>query len=252
MEKGDPLHGSLAVSTLQYVLNHLPIGMVTLSRDFRIQNFGGAADRFFGKERLQSAIGQSIHSIHAGHTRSKIDWLLQSASADGASGFASMLINVPDTILQLRIIRLRDANGISGYSLILYDITDLASKPAEDRAKIEGDAPVGRFVKLPVVSQGQIALLDIKDVAFLHADGHYTQACANGKLYFCNLALSQVEPRLPAERFVRVHRSYVVNLDFIESVKRTDDQFLLLMLGTEEKIPVSRSNVPRIRELLGV
>jgi LytTR family transcriptional regulator, CO-responsive transcriptional regulator RcoM len=242
------------VSNLQYVLNRLPIGMVTLSRDFRIQNFGGEAERFFGRDRLQNAIGQSIHTLHAshsGHTQSKIDWLLQHVGDEDAPHFASMLINVPDTILQLRIIRLHDASGISGYSLILYDITDLASNPVEERTKVEGDASMRRLVKLPVVSQGQIALLDIEEVAFLRADSHYTQACANGKLYFCNLALSQVEQRLP-ERFIRVHRSYVVNLDFIESVKRTDDQFFLSMVGTEEKIPVSRSNAPRIRELLGV
>jgi DNA-binding LytR/AlgR family response regulator len=100
---------------------------------------------------------------------------------------------------------------------------------------------------------GRIALLDIDDVVFLRAEGHYTQACANGEHYFCNMSLSQLESRLPKDRFLRVHRSYIINLAHARAVLRQDEQFVIFMAGkAEEKIPVSRGNVRRLRQLLGV
>lgn len=236
----------------QYILNRLPVGLVMLDGERRVTSYSDTAAGIFGAERMQEAIGKTIQSLHPEHSHSKIEWLLEQASKDDASEFASMLINVPDTILQLRVVQLRSGSRIEGYCLILYDITELTSHPAPTVVDAEGQLSAGRnFFKLPVSMRGKIALLDISGVAFLHADGHHTQVHAEGKSYFCSLSLSQLESRLPQDRFVRVHRSYVVNLAHANAVLRQDDQFVLAMEGNVE-IPVSRTNVPRLRSLLGV
>lgn len=241
------------MSQKQYILNRLPIGLVMLDRNHRVVSFSGTAAAILGAERLRESLGKAIQSVHSEHSRSKIDWLLQQSHNEDASGYASMLINVPDTVLQLRMIQLSDANGISGYCLMLYDITDLTSHPAQEEPA-GGKSPAGRCLfKLPVSMHGRIALLDIGEVVFLRAEGHHTQVCADGRHYFCNLSLSQLESRLPQDRFVRVHRSYIINLAHASAVLRHDEQFVISMAGnTEEKIPVSRINVPRLRQLLGV
>ncbi len=241
------------MSQQQDILNRLPIGMVMLDRDHRVVSFSGTAAAVLGTERLRESLGKTIQSVHSEHSRSKIEWLLQQSHNEDASGYASMLINVPDTVLQLRMIQLHDAKGIGGYCLILCDITDLTSHPAVQEPP-GGKSPAGRrLFKLPVSMHGRIALLDLGEVAFLRADGHYTLACANGKHYFCSLSLSQLESRLPQDCFVRVHRSYIINLAHACAVLRHDEQFVISMAGnTEEKIPVSRVNVPHLRRLLGV
>ncbi len=240
-------------SQQQYILNRLPIGLVMLDRDCRVLSFSGTAATVFGADHLRDSLGKTIHSIHPEHSHSKIEWLLQQSKHEDAAGYASMLINVPDTILQLRVVQLHDGNGVCGYSLILYDITDLTSHPAEEEPA-HGEEPTARSLfKLPVSMNGRIALLDIAEVAFLRAEGHHTQVCADGKHHFCNLSLSQLESRLPKDRFVRVHRSYIINLAHASAVLRHDEQFAISMAGnTEEKIPVSRVNAPRLRQLLGV
>jgi LytTR family transcriptional regulator, CO-responsive transcriptional regulator RcoM len=236
----------------QYILNRLPVGLVMLDSECRVTSYSETAGEIFGIERMQEAIGRTIQSLHPEHSRSKIEWLLTQASKDDASDYASMLINVPDTILQLRVVQLRNGNRIEGYCLVLYDITELTSHPAPNTVDADGQLTTGRsFFKLPVSMRGKIALLDISCVAFLHADGHHTQVHAEGKNYFCSLSLSQLESRLPQDRFVRVHRSYVVNLAHANAVLRQDDQFVLTMAGNFE-IPVSRSNAPHLRSLLGV
>lgn len=241
------------MSQKQYILNRLPIGLVMLDRDHRVVSFSGTAAAILDAQRLRESLGKTIQSVHSEHSRSKIDWLLQQSREEGASGYASMLINVPDRVLQLRMIQLQDAYGISGYCLILYDITDLTSHPVEQEPA-GGESSAGRrLFKLPVSMHDRIALLDIGEVAFLRAEGHHTQVCAGGKHYFCSLSLSQLESRLPQDRFVRVHRSYIINLAQASAVLRQDEQFVISMAGnTEEKIPVSRINVPHLRQLLGV
>lgn len=241
------------MSQQQYILNRLPIGLVTMDCDYRVTSFSETASAILGSERLRENLGKTIQSMHHENSRSKIEWLLQQSRSEKTAGYASMLINVPDMILQLRISQLHDANGISGYCLILYDITELTSPPPPQGQTQEETAAVRRLLKIPVSMHGRIALLDIEDVTSLRAEGHYTQVSSAGVQYFCSMSLNQLESRLPPERFQRVHRSYIINIAHATAVVRDSEQFVIIMAGNVEgKIPVSRGHLSRMRELLGV
>ena len=230
----------------QYILNRLPIGVVMLDRDYRLVSFSQTAASLLGETRIHEGLGQTIQSLHTADARGKIEWLIEQSKQEGTSGFASMVINVPDTVIQLRTIQLKDSHGVSGYCLLLYDITTLTSQPAA--------ADGGSLFKLPIANGGgRVALLDIDRVTFLRAEGHYTQVHEGKRHFFCGLSLSQLESRLPKERFLRVHRSYIVNLAKAESVHHEGEQLVISMQGApDDRIPVSRGNIPRVRHLLGV
>jgi len=241
------------MSNLQYLLDRLPIGLVVLDRDRRVLSFSKEAAALFGAKRIRDSLGKSFQAMHPKQSHGKIDWMLASSEDDEATRYASMLINVPEAILQLRITRLHDADGVSGYCLMIYDITELTSRPANGDSTAEEGPAAHHLIKLPVSTQGHIGLLDIDQVAFLRAKGHYTQACTYEDCYFCNMSLGQLESRLPPDKFMRVHRSYIVNLAYASEVHRCDNEFVICMKGTaKNKIPVSRGNVPRLRQLLGV
>ena len=107
--------------------------------------------------------------------------------------------------------------------------------------------------KLPVSKDGRIALLDVESVTCLQADGHYTQVHTANKSYFCNLSLAQLESRLTQQRFLRVHRSFIVNIDRASGIHSRGDNFVMLMEGEPEReVSVSRANAPEVRRLLGV
>lgn len=236
---------------LQYIIDRLPVGAIVLDRDRRVIGYTGVAAELFGADRIREFLGMPIGEMHPNQSRAKIDWLLSSADKDDASDYASMLINVPETMLQLRIMQLFDAEGPTGYCLMLYDITELASQPneADDAHGSTGHC----LAKLPVSTKGHIGLLDVDKVTFIRAKGHYTQVCTLDACYFCSLSMGQLTSRLPQQKFIRVHRSYLVNLDYACKVQKEDDSFILCIRGTTETaIPVSRSAVPRLRELLGV
>ena len=231
----------------QYILNKLPLGVAVLDHECRLISFSQSACGVFGEEELHAALGKTIHSIHHESSRAKIDWLLAQAASGETLEYASMLINVPDTVLQLRVQRLMGADGPDGYCLVFYDITDLTSSPA-----VEGERRRS-LIKLPVSHNGRTALVDISKVSLLLADGHYTEICVEGTHHFCGLSLAQLQVRLHDPRFLKVHRSSIVNLDHIETIRRSGDQFMLAMMGScKHEIPVSRAHQSELRDRLGI
>jgi LytTR family transcriptional regulator, CO-responsive transcriptional regulator RcoM len=238
---------------LSYILDRMPIGMVTLDAERRVTGYCDTAAAIFGEARMREALGATVCGSHSERARDKIEWLLSQAETDGASGVASMLVNMPDKVLQLRVTQLKDAGGVNGYCLVLHDVTDLTLHAQAAGAETAAPAHGRRMIKLPIPTNGRVGLLDVDQVAFLRADGHYTQVYTPTKQYFCNLSLSELEARLPDERFVRVHRSYIVNVAKARAVRQRDDQLVISVEGDpEHDIPVSRNNVSRLRRLLGV
>ncbi|MGI9400536.1 MAG: LytTR family DNA-binding domain-containing protein, partial [Rhizobiaceae bacterium] len=91
-------------------------------------------------------------------------------------------------------------------------------------------------------------------VVAIRADGHYTQLYTKDEKLFSPLSISDAEARLPAETFLRTHRSYLVNIDEIVSFERHKDNGMCLFEGVTslKGAPVSRSYVPIVRERLGI
>ncbi len=228
------------------------MGAVTLDAEGRVVSFNRIAASIFGEAALCGALGKGIFSVHSPSAWAKIEWLLRQADGDGESSVASMIIDMPGKVLQLRVVRLREGGGGHGYCLIFYNITGLAAASCEAKPSRSEDLPSQPFFKLPVSMKDRVALLDIDQVAFLRAEGHYSHVHTSTERYFCNLPLAQLEPRLP-ERFVRVHRSYIVNIARASGVSNRDNQLVIATEGQPgHEIPVSRNNVPRLRHLLGV
>src|SRR6185437_5220929 len=61
--------------------------------------------------------------------------------------------------------------------------------------------------KIPVVSAGGTELLDFDQVHFVQADGDYSRVHTYDRSYLCTASLGELEERLPAARFARIHRS---------------------------------------------
>lgn len=78
------------------------------------------------------------------------------------------------------------------------------------------------------------------EIQFLEADGNYTRIHTTGRKIMISQTLKKVEDQLPARLFFRVHRSYMVNIHYIQAYHSySDSQYLLLENG--DSIPVSRA-----------
>jgi diguanylate cyclase len=106
-------------------------------------------------------------------------------------------------------------------------------------------APPRRFVRqLPFERDGGTHFIDVDDIVAIHANAHYTFVFNGVDKLFCPLAIGDVEARLDSSRFVRVHRSHIVNIDRVIGHKRSGDSELLQMRAAEHyAVPVSRGRL---------
>jgi DNA-binding LytR/AlgR family response regulator len=108
--------------------------------------------------------------------------------------------------------------------------------------------------KIPVVSGGQTVLLDWDELHYARADGDYCRVHTYDRSYLCTRSLGQLEETLPAERFARIHRSYLVNLGKVAAVKRPGGDRLRLALDDagQTELDVARRQSKAMRERLRV
>ncbi len=106
-------------------------------------------------------------------------------------------------------------------------------------------APLRRFARnLPIERDGATHFVAVDDVVAIHANAHYCYIFDGSDKLFCPLAIGDVESRLDNSRFVRIHRSHIVNINRVVGYKRSGDNELVEMDATQDyAVPVSRSRV---------
>ncbi|WP_374312172.1 MHYT domain-containing protein [Dongia sp.] len=105
---------------------------------------------------------------------------------------------------------------------------------------------------LPVEKDGRRLQLDIARIVAVQAQAHYTSLFDGETNWFCPLPISEVEAQLDPAVFARVHRSHIVNLDRIASVKKSADSDMVAMVAkVPYQAPVSRSRRSWLKQRLG-
>jgi two-component system LytT family response regulator len=99
----------------------------------------------------------------------------------------------------------------------------------------------------------RMVLVDPAEVAYFHAESKYTFAVTARGQHILDNSLQQIRELLPADRFLSIHRSYIVNLDWIAELARGFGGGMLCRLKApiSKDLPISRSQVREVRERIG-
>ncbi len=146
-----------------------------------------------------------------------------------------------------------DAFAVEAFDYLLKPVDpDRLARVVErlQERSVENVLPVE---KVPVVSAGGTELLDYDQVHYAQADGDYSRVHTYDRSYLCTSSLGELEEKLPAGRFARVHRSYLVNLSKVAGVRRPSPDRLRLQLADAEQteLDVARRQARQLRERLG-
>lgn len=87
---------------------------------------------------------------------------------------------------------------------------------------------------------GKEFLVAASDIEWLQASANYVNLHVRGRDYPLRITMSAIEPRLDPARFVRVHRSYMVNLDCVQQIEPLDSGDARLLMRDGSHIPCSR------------
>lgn len=236
------------MQTFQHKLQEFVPGMIWLDNENRVMALNGVATDLLGAA-AKHAIGMDIIKFHPEKSRKKLAWLLDEASSGIQSPPMTMMINITERVLLIKVSRMHNLDDSVGTCMIFYDLTDMTTSDAS----LEDSVKNRRLLKLPVLKKNKVMLVNLDEVVHLKADGHYTKVFTQSDNYLCNLSLADLESRLDASRFVKVHRSHVINIHYAQSFEKVVDQCSIIM-DTNDKlaIPVSRSKVKVIKDLLGL
>lgn len=105
------------------------------------------------------------------------------------------------------------------------------------------------FTRIFVRDRGRIVPIAVDDIDRLEAEGDYVGVHARGRRYLVYLGMSEFEARLDPQRFVRIHRSHIVNLDKVAAFLPEDGGRLLIEMKDGTRLTASRTRARELRHL---
>jgi hypothetical protein len=111
--------------------------------------------------------------------------------------------------------------------------------------------PVDRPERFLVRKLGREFLVAANEVEWLQAAANYVNLHVRGRAYPLRSSMAAIEPRLDPGRFVRVHRSYMVNLEHLAEIEPLDSGDARLRMRDGSQVPCSRRYRPALRGRAG-
>ena len=125
--------------------------------------------------------------------------------------------------------------------------------PQPDRVKAvvkEAQARQQPLERILIRDGARVHVVASAGIDYIEAQDDYVRICAAGKAYLKHQRLSELEAQLDGAVFVRIHRSYIVNVGAVERIEPVSKDNHCAVLKGGVKLPISRSGYQKVRELL--
>jgi len=113
-------------------------------------------------------------------------------------------------------------------------------------ARKEGEA----LERILVRDGSDVRVIPIDEVDYIEARDDTVAIHVGGASHLKAQRMSMLEESLDPKRFIRVHRSYILNVDRLRSIELYAKDSRIAILNDGTKVPISRSGYSRLRELL--
>jgi two-component system LytT family response regulator len=111
--------------------------------------------------------------------------------------------------------------------------------------------PAGEFLDRIVVRDGtKVHVIPASRLDFAEAQDDYVALRSGGATWLKQQTISSLEAALDPRRFLRIHRSYLVNLDRIVRLEPNTKDTWIAILSDGSQLPVSRAGYARFREIV--
>lgn len=97
---------------------------------------------------------------------------------------------------------------------------------------------------------GSMQVLAIDAIDYIEAQADNVAFHSAGREHLKAQRISELETRLDPTRFVRVHRSFIINLAALQSLEKTDSDAHVARMKNGKRVPVSRSGYDKLRAVL--
>jgi len=104
--------------------------------------------------------------------------------------------------------------------------------------------------RIPVRDGASVFIIPVSKLDYAEAQDDYIALASQGKKHLKQQTISSLEAALDPSRFLRIHRSYIVNLERVAKIELYGKDSYVAVLSTGAQLPVSRAGHSRLRALL--
>jgi len=104
--------------------------------------------------------------------------------------------------------------------------------------------------RIPVRDGASVFIIQVAKLDYAEAQDDYIALASQGKKHLKQQTISSLEAALDPSRFLRIHRSYIVNLERVARIEPYGKDSYVAVLSTGAQLPVSRAGHARLRAFL--
>ena len=201
---------------------------------------GFALLRHVGPERVAAVVFVTAYDQYAlrAFDVNAVDYLLKPFDDDR---FRQAVARAKQHVRQGRIEELR------GRLLAL-----LAAPPGPPRADALPPGPPGEYLKrLAIKSGGRVTILGVKDIDWIEAEGDYVKIHVGKAWHLLRETMKRLEAQFDPTRFVRIHRSTIVNVERIRELQPYFRGEYVVILHDGTSLKLSRGYKDQLEAVLG-
>lgn len=106
--------------------------------------------------------------------------------------------------------------------------------------------------RIVVKHHGEIKIIALNDIDFIEACEDYIKICCGKNVYLKKQTMTATENLLAENEFVRIHRSYLVNIKSINKIEPYEKDSHLVVLKDGQRLSVSKTGYAKLKEVLGI
>ncbi len=152
------------------------------------------------------------------------------------------------------------AFDVGATDYLVKPVDEVRLKKALDRARRQLDAPLGRdahdaaapLARLAIATRTGVVLLGPDEVTHAVFDGQLVTVHTRDRAILADATLQELEQRLSAPHFERVHRRAIVNLLHVERLEPVLSGGYVARIAGGKSVDVSRQAARRLRRRLGI
>ncbi|HVG35502.1 MAG TPA: LytTR family DNA-binding domain-containing protein [Pyrinomonadaceae bacterium] len=97
---------------------------------------------------------------------------------------------------------------------------------------------------------GRVVFINAAEVDWIAADNYYIKLHVGGKSHLLRISMNELEEKLDPEKFLRIHRSTIINFDRVKELHQNPNGEYVVVLKNGTELKLSRSRRERLMELL--
>ena len=107
--------------------------------------------------------------------------------------------------------------------------------------------PTGTLTRIAVKDRQQIHVVPIADIVYIEADGDYVKLHTGEKAYLKEKTMKYFEENLPQQQFIRIHRSYIVNVNEVAKIELYEKESYRVHLRNGKMLKASSSGYKTLK-----